>query len=151
MHLPMFKPTVLATFIAATLPAEAGVGRYFFSVDMFEGGQSSSRNLKHTPGISNESAVYETEVHQHEQLYEHSFNLKAQGYRVKGYHTVELSWFGANSKSLDVYREGKLIKTIENNGNFIDSLNAKTKGASYTYELCEAKTVTCSNHVTYTF
>src|SRR5207302_10714406 len=36
--------------------------------------------------------------------------LSARGYKVQGQNTVDLSWTGATSSSIDVYRNGLLIE-----------------------------------------
>ncbi|NIQ53628.1 MAG: hypothetical protein GWN71_09465, partial [Gammaproteobacteria bacterium] len=38
-------------------------------------------------------------------------SLTANGYKVRGRHHVDLSWSGATSTDVDVYRDGGLIAT----------------------------------------
>ena len=61
-------------------------------------------------------------------------------------HTVDLSWTGTTSISIDVYRN----VTVPNNGFYTDHPNGRGH-ATYTYRVCEASTGTCSNQVTVTF
>jgi len=76
--------------------------------------------------------------------------LSARGYKVQGQNTVDLSWTGATSSSIDVYRNGLLIVTVHNNGFYTDRTN--TRGpATYTYKVCGAGTDNCFNQVTVTF
>ncbi len=150
MRLPLLVPTFVATLLVTSLPTEAKVGRYFLAYDQVEGSSFLDKTVKRAPGISHETPDTESSEH-FTQNSDYNFSAKATGYRVKGFHTVELSWLGTTSAFIDIYREGKLISTIKNSGNFVDSLNSKSKGISYTYELCESKTTVCSNHVTYTF
>jgi serine protease len=63
---------------------------------------------------------------------------------------VDLSWTGANSSSIDVYRDGLSIVTVPNNGLYTDDPNDRGQ-ATYIYEVCEAGTGNCSNQVTVNF
>ena len=76
--------------------------------------------------------------------------LTASGYKVKGVSRVDLSWSGAAGASVDVHRDGGLHITTENDGLYTDNLATKG-GGSYTYQVCEAGTTTCSPTVTVTF
>lgn len=76
--------------------------------------------------------------------------LAASGYKVKGAQSVDLTWSGATSTSVDVFRDGAKLVTTANDGAYTDAINAKG-GGSYTYRLCEAGTTTCSGNVTVTF
>jgi len=71
-------------------------------------------------------------------------NLSATGYKIKGAQRVDLSWTGATSATVDVYRNGVRIVTTANDGTQSDALNKKGNG-TYTYQLCEAGTSVCSN------
>src|SRR5438552_2608919 len=76
--------------------------------------------------------------------------LTARGYKVHGLQTVDLSWTGATSSSIDVYRNGMLVATVPNNRLYTDHPNGRGH-ATYTYTVCEAGTGNCSNQVTVTF
>ena len=76
--------------------------------------------------------------------------LSARGYKVQGLQTVDLSWTGATSSSIDVYRNGVLIVTVPNNNFYTDHPNGRGH-AIYTYKVCGAGTGNCSNQVTVTF
>jgi hypothetical protein len=77
--------------------------------------------------------------------------LHAHGYKVKGRHTVDFSWNGATSNSIDIYRNGVLITTVPNiPGFYTDHIGARGR-ARYTYRVCEAGTGNCSNQVTVQF
>jgi len=65
---------------------------------------------------------------------------------VGAINTVRLTWSGATSSQVDVYRNDVLIVTTANDGSYIDS-TGDTGRASYTYRVCEAGTSTCSNDV----
>jgi outer membrane protein assembly factor BamB len=76
--------------------------------------------------------------------------LTARGYKVHGRQTVDLSWTGATSSNVDVYRNGVLIVTTLNDGFYTDSVGGRGH-ATYTYQVCNAGTQTCSNQTTVTF
>ena len=78
-------------------------------------------------------------------------NLSATGRRVQGRHTVDLTWSGANSANIDIYRDGVVIATVPNNGSYKDFIGVRGGNARYTYKVCEAGTQTCSNEVTVRF
>ena len=77
------------------------------------------------------------------------FTLAATGYKVKGLQKAYLEWSGATS-SVDIYRDGGLITTTENDGFYTDDINQKGRG-SYTYQVCEEGTSTCFNEATVAF
>jgi PKD repeat protein len=76
--------------------------------------------------------------------------LSASGYKVKGVKRTDLTWTGATSTNVDVYRSGARIATTANDGAYTDNLGTKGSG-SYTYKVCEAGTGTCSREVAVTF
>jgi hypothetical protein len=78
------------------------------------------------------------------------FTLSAAGRKVGGINTVRLTWSGANSANINVYRDGVVIATTANDGRYIDS-TGDTGRARYTYQVCEVGTFTCSNDVRVTF
>jgi extracellular elastinolytic metalloproteinase len=75
--------------------------------------------------------------------------LSARGYKVQGNQRVDLTWSGATSNTVDVYRDTLKIVT-ENDGAHTDNINKKG-GGSYVYRVCNAGTTTCSDNVTVTF
>jgi hypothetical protein len=77
--------------------------------------------------------------------------LAARGHRVHRIHVIDLSWTGANSANVDIFRNGALIATVPNTGVYTDSTGNRARHASYAYEVCEASTANCSNEVTITF
>ena len=76
--------------------------------------------------------------------------LSAVGYKVQGQQRVDLSWSGATSSRIDIYRNGMLTVTVPNNGFYTDATNGHGH-ATYTYKVCEAGTGNCSNQVTVNF
>ncbi len=77
-------------------------------------------------------------------------NLSATGYKDKGLQKADLSWSGATSTNVDVYRDGIVIVTTPNDGFYTDPIDVKG-GGTYTYEVCESGTTTCSNEATASF
>src|SRR5207247_11105562 len=74
--------------------------------------------------------------------------LTARGYKVQARQAVDISWHGATSNNIDVYRDGVLIVTVPNiPGFYTDHIGARGN-ARYTYKVCEAGTQNCSNEVT---
>ena len=71
--------------------------------------------------------------------------LSAAGRKVGGVNTVRLTWSGATSPNIDVYRDGMPIVRTANDGSYVDS-TGDTGRARYTYRVCEAGTQTCSNN-----
>ncbi len=76
--------------------------------------------------------------------------LSAVGYKVRGRQQADLTWSGATSNSVDVYRNGTKIATVANTGAYTDNIGA-VGGGSYSYQVCEAGTTKCSNTATVTF
>jgi hypothetical protein len=76
--------------------------------------------------------------------------LTARGYKVHGRPTVDLSWTGATSSNVDIYRNGALILTTLNDGFYTDSTDGRGH-ATYTYQVCNAGSQTCSNQATVRF
>lgn len=72
--------------------------------------------------------------------------LSATGYKVKGRHSVDLSWTGATTTNVDIYRDGSIISTTLNDGFYVDNMSYVGNGF-YTYQVCEEGTSTCSGVV----
>ncbi len=77
-------------------------------------------------------------------------NLSTNGYKVRGSHTVDLSWTTGTATSVDIFRNGSKITTTSNTGAHTDQIGAKGH-ASYTYKVCSAGTTACTNESTATF
>ena len=73
--------------------------------------------------------------------------LRAHGQRVGPHRKlVELRWIGANSPRVDIFRNGVRIARVPTNpGIYTDVLTAP---GQYTYKVCEAGSMNCSNEVT---
>src|SRR5205823_3370583 len=76
--------------------------------------------------------------------------LAAQGRLIHGQRAADLSWSGATSNRVDVYRDGVLIITTRNDGFYTDRIGGTGTG-TFTYQVCNQGTQTCSNQATVTF
>jgi subtilisin family serine protease len=82
-----------------------------------------------------------------EQVQEPAISLGATAYKVRGVKHADLSWSGAISTYVDIYRDGVVIASPLNNGTFTHATGERGSG-SHTYRVCEAETTICSNEVT---
>ncbi len=73
-----------------------------------------------------------------------SIALSVNAYKVRGDKYADLSWSGATSTNVDIYRNGGLIATTANDGTYTDGPLGKG-GGSATYQVCEAGTSICSD------
>lgn len=74
----------------------------------------------------------------------------ASGYKVKGLQHVDVTWSGATSAAVDIVRDGTVVVTTADDGAYTDS-NGARGGGSYSYEVCESGTSTCSAPVQVVF
>jgi subtilisin-like proprotein convertase family protein len=74
-----------------------------------------------------------------------NFTLSANARRARGVLFADLAWTGATSAEVDIYRNGALIVTTENDGAFTDPLGKPKKGTVFVYRVCHASTQICSN------
>lgn len=78
-------------------------------------------------------------------------DLAVRAYKLKGVQKADLTWSGATSASVDIFRNGTRIATTTNDGAYTDNIDQKG-GGSYTYRVCEAgNAAACSADVTVTF
>jgi subtilisin family serine protease len=78
------------------------------------------------------------------------FTLSVVAYKIQGRKAADLTWSGATSTSIDVFRDGGRIATVANTGAYTHTPNERG-GGSHTYRVCEAGTSTCSPDVTVTY
>lgn len=77
--------------------------------------------------------------------------LTVKGYKVKAVLYADLTWSGATSAGVDVYRNGVRIATTANDKFYTDNLGKKAVG-TYIYRICETEAGgACSNEVTIVF
>ncbi|USE70219.1 alkaline serine protease [Pseudoalteromonas maricaloris] len=80
-----------------------------------------------------------------------SVELSASGYKQKGNSYVDLSWSGASTSQVDIYRNGSKIVTTSNDNSHTDSISVKG-GGTYGYQVCEqGSTAACSATQTVVF
>jgi PKD repeat protein len=79
-----------------------------------------------------------------------SISLAVSGRQDATTQYMTLTWTGGRGAMVDVYRNGPLIKTTENDGRYINSRTFQG-AATYTYKVCEAGTTTCSKEATVEF
>jgi subtilisin family serine protease len=79
-----------------------------------------------------------------------TFSLSVSAYKVRGVQHADLTWSGASSTNVDIFRNGSLVATTANSGAYTDNIGQRG-GGSYTYKVCEAGTTTCSNEAVATF
>ena len=79
------------------------------------------------------------------------FTLTASGFKKKGVQHADLRWNGATSASVDIFRDGVLILTTDNDGQQTDNIGVKGRGVSYLYKVCDAGTGVCSNEAVVSF
>lgn len=86
---------------------------------------------------------------------EEGIELSATGYKVRGVKHADLSWSGATSTNVDIFRDGVAIATVTD-----DSYTDETEtrgGGSHTYQVCESTLEgevdppVCSDEVTVSF
>ena len=80
------------------------------------------------------------------------FTLTASGYKVRGVHTVDVTWSGAGG-NVNVFRDAANVGANRpSSGSLTDTIGAKGGGISYTYKACLVSAPgTCSNSVIVTF
>lgn len=70
-------------------------------------------------------------------------NLTLVGSKVRGKHVIELTWMGTTTANVDIHRDDGLLTTTVDEGGYTDNTSNKG-GRSYTYQVCEAGTDSCS-------
>ncbi len=76
--------------------------------------------------------------------------LSGDGYKVRGRWTTDLEWDGAEGSQVDIIREGSLLTTTDNNGEYTDSTNFNGSG-SLTYQVCETDGSECSDTISVSY
>jgi len=81
-----------------------------------------------------------------------TFTLTTRGYKVRGLRRADLTWSGAGTSTVDVYRNNVRILTgTANDGFQTDNIGGKGAG-TFTYRVCNAgSTTVCSNNSAVTF
>ena len=76
--------------------------------------------------------------------------LGASGRKVKGKHTVDLSWTISAPSGMDIYESGAKIGSVTSGTTYTHNTGNKG-GGSYVYQVCKAGSSTCSKTVTIVF
>ena len=126
----------------ATSTTNAPAGRYVHT-GVFDGQRNDRLGRIGTSGPLNTGGRYCAQAGG-------PITLSAAKRKVGGINTVRLTWSGATSTDIDIYRDDVLIVTTANDGSYTDS-TGDTGRARYTYQVCEAGTSTCSNPAIVTF
>ena len=80
-----------------------------------------------------------------------NISLSVKAYKVRGLQKTNLSWSGATTSSVDVWRNGAKIAVTSNDGFYTDNINKKG-GGTYTYKVCnQGSSTECSNESTAAF
>lgn len=74
------------------------------------------------------------------------FELSVTTEKVRGTKSSYLTWIGSSAAAVDIFRDGAILASVENSGDFTDS-NVHNRVKSVTYRVCEAATTVCSNEV----
>lgn len=77
-------------------------------------------------------------------------DLNITGYKVRGVQHVDLVWSGISGSSVDIYRNGTVVNSVSNNGEYTDNIGVKG-GGSYTYKVCETGTNQCTSEQSVVF
>ena len=70
--------------------------------------------------------------------------------RTKTARLVDLSWTGATSSNVDIYRNGSRRATVSNTGKYTDQFSKNATG-TYRYKVCAAGGDVCSSEVSISF
>lgn len=79
-----------------------------------------------------------------------AIHLTAVGYKVRGLLWADLTWRGADSPRVDVFRNGVRVATVANGGSYADPIQRTGRG-TYRYRVCHEGGDVCSNEATVTF
>lgn len=78
------------------------------------------------------------------------FELTGVARKAKGTWNVNLSWSGSSAGNIDVFRNNSKLATVSNSGKYTDATGLRGS-ASFSYQVCNAGTTTCSNTITVSF
>ncbi|QOC22043.1 PKD domain-containing protein [Wenzhouxiangella sp. AB-CW3] len=77
-------------------------------------------------------------------------SIDATGYRTKGRWTADITWAGATTSNVDLFRNGRRVATIANSGSTTDHTDIRG-GGTLEYRICEAGSSVCSEIVLVAF
>lgn len=67
---------------------------------------------------------------------------------AKGKHQVTITWSGASTSTVDIYRDGSFRTNTNNDGSYTEAFK---RSGTYTYKVCDQGTNNCSADVTVSF
>lgn len=76
--------------------------------------------------------------------------LTLSGSKSRGKHVIDLTWSGTTKTNVDIFRDGDPPVTVTDTGSYTDNTGNRG-GRTYTYQVCEAGTSTCSAVESVTF
>ncbi|HJR58620.1 MAG TPA: M36 family metallopeptidase [Vicinamibacterales bacterium] len=124
-----------------------GSGASFSTTTLTEGTHTITASATDSGGLTGSASISVTVTPAGG---ESNITLDAVGWKSKGKNLVNLTWFGANTATVDIYRNGVKILTTPNDNAETDSTG--TKGSrTFTYKLCEANSSVCSPERTVVF
>ncbi len=111
----------------------AAGGTYTVTLTVTDGG-GLSNSISKTVSVSQSTGI----------------SLSVVGYKVQGIKLADLTWSGATSTNVDIFRNNALVATTANDG-FHTYNTGQRGGGSDTFRVCQSGTSTCSNSVTVSY
>jgi serine protease len=124
------------------LQGQIGTGGSFQKNDLMESTHTITASVTDSGGLTGSDSITITVVGQSGE----NIVLSVTASKIRGTKYADLTWSGANSTNVDIYRDEILIATTANDGAYTDGPLGKG-GGSAAYKLCEEGTSTCSNTV----
>jgi len=76
--------------------------------------------------------------------------LSVAGNKYRRHKWAELTWSDASGSEVHIFRDGNMLTTVTNDGNFNDrAVSKKTKSA--VYQICESESSNCSEEISVKF
>jgi hypothetical protein len=124
----------------SNLDGQIGTGASFSSTTLKEGTHTIIASVTDSGGLIGSASVSITV------LPVSQISLSVRAYKMKTNKYADLTWSGAVSANVDVYRNGTRVTTTPNDGAYTDKPPKSVTSA--TYKVCEAGTSICSNDAT---
>jgi serine protease len=127
---------------ASNLQNQIGAGATFTTSSLVAGTHVVTAAVTDSGQLSSSAQINVTVV---------NILLSARTYKLKNARKVDLTWSGATTASVTIYRNNQvLVATTPNDGLHTDTLSGKV--ATFSYRVCNAGSTTiCSNTVSVTF
>ena len=132
---------------SSSLNGVIGSGASFSTATLSEGTHTVTASVTDTGSLTGSASVTVTVMPAGS---ESNITLNVVGFKSKGKNLVNLTWTGANTATVDVWRNGVMIFNTPDDGAQTDVTN--TKGSqTFIYKICEAGTAICSPERTVVF